>query len=82
MESPTKIDPNKFDGQSQVLYWADALSEIAFVMPSRIKTLDMPNDPSSYNSSLSCKCVCWKIAEENLIIISKNNNYLSYYTYK
>lgn len=38
--------PNRFDGQNKVLYWADALSEIAFVLPSQIKIPEGQPDQS------------------------------------
>ncbi|KAK9703556.1 RALGAPB N-terminal domain [Popillia japonica] len=39
-----------FDGQTQVLYWADACSEIAFVAPTQMKPQESQKE-SSFNSS-------------------------------
>lgn len=57
-ESGGGVDLNstRYDGQEQILYWADACSEIAFVIPSRLKPVDGSLDQGSFNaSSLSCK---------------------------
>ncbi|XP_022914595.2 ral GTPase-activating protein subunit beta isoform X2 [Onthophagus taurus] len=43
-----------FDGQNQVLYWADACSEIAFVVPSQIKPIHNSGgslEQSSFNAN-------------------------------
>jgi hypothetical protein len=37
-----------YNGDSQVLYWADASSEIAFVVPTRFHELDV--SPQFYSS--------------------------------
>jgi hypothetical protein len=37
-----------YNGDSQVLYWADASSEIAFVVPTRFHELDV--SPQYYSS--------------------------------
>lgn len=58
---------SKFDGEHQVLYWADALSEIAFVVPSQLKT-DENNtvQPQTYSNYQSCKL--FFIIEQNNIL--------------
>ena len=43
-----------YDGESQVLYWADASSEIAFVVPSQIKQQAVPTEACSFNA-MACK---------------------------
>lgn len=42
-----------FDGLSKVLYWADACTEIAFVIPSQLKKLEsqVTTDSLTYNNS-------------------------------
>ncbi|CAH1959125.1 unnamed protein product [Acanthoscelides obtectus] len=41
----------RYDGSSHVLYWADACSEIAFIVPSQIKPRDPSVEHSSFNTS-------------------------------
>ncbi|XP_072384831.1 ral GTPase-activating protein subunit beta isoform X2 [Diabrotica undecimpunctata] len=40
-----------YDGSSHVLYWADACSEIAFVIPSQCKPPEVTTEQSSFNSN-------------------------------
>lgn len=54
-EETTVPKQKLYDGSNHVLYWADALSEIAFVVPSQIKVLDSSSDNSFNTSSLSCQ---------------------------
>ncbi|KAF5302204.1 hypothetical protein FQA39_LY10243 [Lamprigera yunnana] len=42
-----------YDGHSHVLYWADAYSEVAFVVPTTKRSTPYQNDPSFNASSLS-----------------------------
>lgn len=46
-----------FDGQSQVLYWADATVEVAFVVPSQIRKPEniVTSDPLSFTNNYSRK---------------------------
>lgn len=45
-----------FDGETHVLYWADACSEIAFLVPSKMTKPESQSEHSSFStSSLSCK---------------------------
>lgn len=54
-EAEEKNDNCLYDGNTHVLYWADACSEIAFVIPSQIKLQEKANSSESFNtSSLSC----------------------------
>lgn len=48
--SATASKATNYDGSSHVLYWADACSEVAFVVPSTIKPLEQSIDSSTYNS--------------------------------
>lgn len=52
------LSEKTYDGQSSVLYWADAYSEIAFVVPSGTKHTSYNSENQQHNfntSSLSCK---------------------------
>ncbi|XP_049826190.1 ral GTPase-activating protein subunit beta isoform X3 [Aethina tumida] len=50
---PASAQPSKcYDGSSHVLYWADACSEVAFVVPSHVKSKD-DHSESFQTSSLS-----------------------------
>ncbi|CAG9819469.1 unnamed protein product [Phaedon cochleariae] len=40
-----------YDGSTHVLYWADACSEIAFVIPSQYKQTQASSEHSSFNTS-------------------------------
>ncbi|KAJ8919438.1 hypothetical protein NQ315_016536, partial [Exocentrus adspersus] len=40
-----------YDGSTHVLYWADACSEIAFVVPSQMKSYESQVDQPSFNTS-------------------------------
>lgn len=47
-----------FDGQSQVLYWADACAEVAFVVPSQINKPEIDSaseTPASFSNYSSKK---------------------------
>lgn len=44
-----------YDGTEHVLYWADACSEIAFIVPSHLKTKLTGDQPSFNANILSCK---------------------------
>lgn len=46
--------PKLYDGSSHILYWADALSEIAFVVPSQLQPRGI-NKKDLNTSNLSCK---------------------------
>jgi hypothetical protein len=50
-EASTSARSTTYDGSSHVLYWADACSEIAFVVPSTVKTSEPPSEQSSFNAS-------------------------------
>lgn len=61
--SDTNRNSGPFDGQTQVLYWADACSEIAFVVPTELKPLEPQKESLTYNSSSlpSNFDIIWKI---------------------
>ncbi|CAG9856330.1 unnamed protein product [Phyllotreta striolata] len=49
-----------YDGSSHVIYWADACTEIAFVIPSEYKPGDSSSEQSNFNAnSLSCRNESW-----------------------
>ncbi|XP_018579922.1 ral GTPase-activating protein subunit beta isoform X2 [Anoplophora glabripennis] len=50
-EQSTTPKQKLYDGSSHVLYWADACSEIAFVVPSQIKSSESQMDQPSFNTS-------------------------------
>jgi hypothetical protein len=54
-EASTSARSTSYDGSSHVLYWADACSEIAFVVPSTVKTSEPPSEQSSFNASCKLK---------------------------
>jgi hypothetical protein len=54
-EASTSARSTTYDGSSHVLYWADACSEIAFVVPSTVKTSEPPSEQSSFNASCKLK---------------------------
>lgn len=66
-----------YDGQSNILYWADACSEIAFVVPSpnRHAGCQSENLQSVFNTSnLSCTLnYCW------FVLFFFYNNLLAWY---
>jgi hypothetical protein len=50
--APSNHGGSLYNGDSQVLYWADASSEIAFVVPTRFHELDVsPQFDSSCESA-------------------------------
>ncbi|CAH0560851.1 unnamed protein product [Brassicogethes aeneus] len=61
MSTSWKVSPNaqatptqpsrSYDGSSHVLYWADACSEVAFVVPSHLKSKESQSDASSFNAN-------------------------------
>ncbi|CAH1106388.1 unnamed protein product [Psylliodes chrysocephalus] len=50
IQQPTKKQKS-YDGSSHILYWADACSEIAFVIPSECKPVEASSEQSSFNAS-------------------------------
>ncbi|XP_074039453.1 ral GTPase-activating protein subunit beta isoform X2 [Leptinotarsa decemlineata] len=50
-EQGTTQKQKLYDGSSHVLYWADACSELAFVIPSQWKPSDSSLEQSSFNTS-------------------------------
>nr|CAI5853854.1 unnamed protein product [Callosobruchus analis] len=51
IEKNTTPKQKRYDGSSHVLYWADACSEIAFIIPAQVKPRDPSVEHPSFNTS-------------------------------